>query len=394
MEGANDERGPRAMQEALERSIRRQVIFWSAAIVLFCLVLWVLGDTLLPFIAGMALAYFLDPVADFLERRGMSRLVATSTILISFVLVFVLALLLLVPILVRQSIDLIANLPQWIEKLQELVRSFDLSFLERFWGQEKSVLQNNAGELVKQGASWFGTVVSGIWQSGQAIISIASLLVITPVVAFYLLYDWDNMVDKLDNLLPRDHRATIHGLVEEIDAAVAGFVRGQGTLCLILGLFYATALTVVGLNFGLVIGLVAGMISFIPFVGSIVGFTLSVGVALVQFWPDWIPIALVMGVFFIGQFLEGNILQPKLVGSRVRLHPVWVMFALLVFGALFGFAGLLVAVPAAAVIGVIVRFAISRYKESELYHGHAAVLARTERPPRRVGKRPPEDRVP
>jgi predicted PurR-regulated permease PerM len=310
------------------------------------------------------------------------------------VLVFVLALLLVVPILVRQSIDLVANLPQWIEKLQALVQSFDLSFLERFWGQEKSVLQNNAGELVKQGASWFGTVVAGIWQSGQAIISIASLLVITPVVAFYLLYDWDNMVDKLDNLLPRDHRATIHGLIEEIDATVAGFVRGQGTLCLILGLYYATSLTLVGLNFGLVIGLVAGMISFIPFVGSIVGFTLSVGVALVQFWPDWIPIAIVAGIFFFGQFLEGNVLQPKLVGSRVRLHPVWVMFALLVFGALFGFAGLLVAVPAAAVIGVIVRFAISRYKESELYHGHAAVLARTERPPRRVGKRPPENRAP
>ncbi len=382
------------MQDELERSIRRQAIFWSAAIVLFCLVLWVLGNTLLPFIAGMALAYFLDPVADFLERRGMSRLVATSTILISFVLVFVLALLLVVPILVRQSIDLVANLPQWIEKLQALVQSFDLSFLERFWGQEKSVLQNNAGELVKQGASWFGTVVAGIWQSGQAIISIASLLVITPVVAFYLLYDWDNMVDKLDNLLPRDHRATIHGLIEEIDATVAGFVRGQGTLCLILGLYYATSLTLVGLNFGLVIGLVAGMISFIPFVGSIVGFTLSVGVALVQFWPDWIPIAIVAGIFFFGQFLEGNVLQPKLVGSRVRLHPVWVMFALLVFGALFGFAGLLVAVPAAAVIGVIVRFAISRYKESELYHGHAAVLARTERPPRRVGKRPPENRAP
>jgi predicted PurR-regulated permease PerM len=382
------------MQEALERSIRRQAIFWSAAIVLFCLVLWVLGNTLLPFIAGMALAYFLDPVADFLERRGMSRLVATSTILISFVLVFMLALLLVVPIMVRQSIDLLNNLPQWIERLQAVVRSFDLSFLERFWGQEKSVLQDNAGELVKQGASWLGTVMAGLWQSGQAIISIASLLVITPVVAFYLLYDWDNMVDKLDNLLPRDHRETVHQLVAEIDAAVAGFVRGQGTLCLILGLFYATALTLVGLNFGLVIGLLAGMISFIPFVGSIVGFTLSVGVALVQFWPDWIPIAMVAGIFFLGQFLEGNILQPKLVGSRVRLHPVWVMFALLVFGALFGFTGLLIAVPAAAVIGVIVRFAISRYKESELYHGHAAVLARTERPPRRVGKRPPENRVP
>jgi predicted PurR-regulated permease PerM len=164
--------------------------------------------------------------------------------------------------------------------------------------------------------------------------------------------------------------------MREIDETVAGFVRGQGTLCLVLGLYYATALTIAGLNFGLVIGLVAGMISFIPFVGSIVGFLLSVGVASVQFWPDWIPIAVVIGIFFFGQFLEGNILQPKLVGSRVRLHPVWVMFALIVFGALFGFTGLLIAVPTAAVIGVIVRFATARYLDSELYRGHEAVIAR------------------
>lgn len=364
------------MREALERSIRRQALFWAVAIILFCLVLYILGNTLMPFIAGMALAYFLDPVADFLERRGLSRLIATSVILIALVLFFVFALLLVVPILVRQTADLASYLPQWLEQLQERVRSWDFSFFERFWGQEKSVLQNNAGEIVKQGAGWIGTVVSGLWQSGQAFFSIASLLVITPVVAFYLLYDWDNMVSRLDDLLPRDHRETIHRLMGEIDAAVAGFVRGQGTLCLVLGLFYATALTLAGLNFGLVIGLVAGAISFIPFVGSIIGLLLSVGVALVQFWPDWTSIAIVAGIFFFGQFVEGNILQPYLVGSQVRLHPVWVMFSLIVFGALFGFTGLLVAVPTAAAIGVIVRFAAERYLESELYHGHSAIAAR------------------
>jgi predicted PurR-regulated permease PerM len=365
------------MKEALERSIRRQAMFWTIAIILFCLVLYVLGNTLMPFIAGMALAYFLDPVADFLERHGLPRLAATSIILIALLLVFVLALLVFVPIVVRQTAGLLSNLPQWIEQLQIVVSSWDFSFLERFWGQEKAVLQNNAGELVKQGASWIGTLAAGLWQSGQAFFSIASLMIITPVVAFYLLYDWDNMVEWLDHLLPRDHRETILRLAGEIDEAVAGFVRGQGTLCLVMGLFYATALTVAGLNFGLVIGLVAGAISFIPFVGSIVGFLLSVGVALVQFWPDWVPIAIVAGIFFFGQFLEGNILQPYLVGSRVRLHPVWVMFSLIVFGALFGFTGLLVAVPTAAAIGVIVRFATERYLESELYHGHSAVIART-----------------
>jgi len=194
---------------------------------------------------------------------------------------------------------------------------------------------------------------------------------VTPVVAFYLLYDWDRMVAKIDSWLPRDHRETIHTILADIDNAVAGFVRGQGTLCLVLGLFYGVALTIAGLNFGLLIGLFAGFISFIPYVGSITGFLLSVGVAVVQFWPDWTPIAVIAGIFLVGQFLEGNVLQPKLVGEQIGLHPVWVMFALFAFGALFGFTGLLIAVPVSAAIGVVVRFALGRYLESDLYHGHS-----------------------
>jgi predicted PurR-regulated permease PerM len=252
-----------------------------------------------------------------------------------------------------------------------------------FLGDEAAFIQENVGTLVKQGASWIGTVLSGVWASGQALLSILSLLVITPVVAFYLLLDWDRMVAKVDNLLPRDHRDAIHGILVDIDTAVAGFVRGQGTLCLVLGLFYGISLTLAGLNFGLLIGLFAGFISFIPYVGSITGLILSVGVALVQFWPDWIPVAIVAGIFFAGQFLEGNILQPKLVGERVGLHPVWVMFALFAFGALFGFTGLLVAVPAAAAIGVVVRFALARYKDSELYNGKDAIIRKASQSARR-----------
>ncbi len=151
-------------------------------------------------------------------------------------------------------------------------------------------------------------------------------------------------------------------------------MRGQGTLCLILGVMYGVGLTLTGLNFGILIGLFAGLISFIPYVGSMVGLVLAVGVAFVQFWPDYIYVFLTLVVFFSGQFIEGNILQPKLVGKSVGLHPVWLMFALFAFGALFGFVGLLVAVPAAAAVGVLVRFALSRYLESDLYHGHAANL--------------------
>jgi predicted PurR-regulated permease PerM len=177
------------------------------------------------------------------------------------------------------------------------------------------------------------------------------------------------MIQRFDALMPRDQVATVRMLAREIDRAMAGFVRGQGTVCLVLGVFYALSLSLIGLNFGFLIGCIAGVIGFIPFVGSIVGFVLSVGVALFQFWPDWPWIVGVAGIFAFGQFLEGNFLQPRLVGGSVGVHPVWLMFALFAFGALFGFVGLLLAVPATAAIGVLVRFAIGRYEHSNLYRG-------------------------
>jgi predicted PurR-regulated permease PerM len=192
-----------------------------------------------------------------------------------------------------------------------------------------------------------------------------------PVVAFYLLYDWDRMVARADALLPRQHAETIRSLIAEISDVIAGFVRGQGLLCLFLGVFYAAGLVIIGLNFGLLIGLGAGLLSFIPYVGTILGFVIAVTVAFVQFSPDWIWIAATVGVFVLGQFIEGNILQPRLLGGRVGLHPVWLMFALFAFGYLFGFVGLLIAVPAAAAIGVLVRFAVRRYLASPLYAGDA-----------------------
>jgi predicted PurR-regulated permease PerM len=174
--------------------------------------------------------------------------------------------------------------------------------------------------------------------------------------------------------VPRDQVRIVRELAHEMDRSVAGFIRGQGSLCLILGIYYAVGLSLVGLNFGLLIGFVAGMISFIPYIGSLIGMVMAIGVALVQFWPDFPWIIAVAAVFFSGQFIEGNILQPKLVGHSVGLHPVWLMFALFAFGALFGFVGLLIAVPAAAVVGVLVRFALSRYLDSDIYYGRSVDL--------------------
>ena len=350
-------------------AFRRQLLFWIGVAVVFVVFLLMFRSILLPFVAGMILAYFLDPIADRLERLGLSRTVATTVIVIGFVLVFVLALMLFIPVLAAQLFDFIERIPGYVTRLQELIAGIDPGWLRETVGFDPASIRDNLGGLVSQGASFLSGLFTGIWNSGRTLIDLAGLFVVTPVVAFYMLLDWDRMVAKVDSWVPRDHVHTVRRLALEIDRSVAGFVRGQGTLCLILGTFYAVALTLVGLNFGLLIGLFAGLISFIPYIGSLVGLVLSVGVALVQFWPDWPWIVAVIVIFQAGQFVEGNILQPKLVGRSVGLHPVWLMFALFAFGALFGFVGLLIAVPAAAAVGVLVRFAIERYLQSPMYRG-------------------------
>lgn len=214
--------------------------------------------------------------------------------------------------------------------------------------------------------------------SAMSLFNVLMLVVLVPVITFYLLMDWDHMVARIDALLPRDHAPVIRQLASDIDKTLASFIRGQGTVCLILGIFYAVALMLVGLNFGLVAGAIAGALTFIPYVGALVGGALSIGLALFQFWGEWYWIAAVAGIFAIGQFFEGNILTPNLVGSSIGLHPVWLIFALTAFGTLFGFVGMLVAVPVAAAIGVLARFAIDRYQGSRLYRGLSDPAPRPE----------------
>ncbi|MGK6312800.1 AI-2E family transporter [Neorhizobium sp. DT-125] len=365
-------------------SLRRHILFWIGALAILVLFLWFFRSILLPFVAGMALAYFLDPVADWLQRRGLSRLMATVVILVCFVLVFALSLMLVIPIVINQFTEFAAALPGYISQLQEIISSPETSFLPDWIGAQIDTVKQNFSEVLSQGAGFVGSLLAQIWNSGKAIVDVVSLLIVTPVVAFYILLDWDRMVSKVDSWVPRDQIDTVRQIAREMDESVAGFIRGQGSLCLILGIFYAVGLSLVGLNFGLLIGFVSGMISFVPYIGSLVGLVLSVGVAFVQFWPDYPWIVAVAGVFFVGQFIEGNILQPKLVGQSVGLHPVWLMFALFAFGAMFGFVGLLIAVPAAAVVGVLVRFALSRYLDSDIYYGRAATLPWEEAPPPRA----------
>lgn len=350
--------------------IRRQAAFWLLAAAVFIAFLYVFSSILLPFLAGMILAYFLDPVADWFERLGLSRLAATIVILVGFLLVFIIAMMIVVPVLASQLADFIGRLPDYFSRLQTLITQFDPGWLEKNIGVDPASLRESLSSLLSQGTTFLASLFQSIWSSGKTLIDIAGLFVVTPVVAFYMLLDWDRMVAKVDSWVPRDHVGTVRRLATDINRSTAGFVRGQGSVGLIMGVSYAIALTLVGLNFGLLIGLFAGLIGFIPYVGSLVGLVLSVGVAVVQFWPEWQWIAVVVGIFFAGQMIEGNVLQPKLVGDRVGLHPVWLMFALFAFGYLFGFVGLLIAVPAAAAFAVLVRFALERYLASPVYRGN------------------------
>jgi predicted PurR-regulated permease PerM len=354
------------------RSLRRQIFFWLVVLAFFIVFLWLFSSILLPFVAGMALAYFLDPVADRLERIGLSRMMATSLILLSFIVLLALALIIVIPLLATQAADFAVKVPGYITSLQQLIADTNSHYVPAWLKGQMGNLKDNLSKFVGEGASFIAGLFVQLWASGKALIDVLSLFIITPVVAFYILLDWDNMVAKIDSWVPRDYVQTVRHLAGQMNEAIAGFVRGQGTICIVLALFYGIALSLVGLNFGLLIGIVAGAVSFIPYVGSLLGLVLSVGVALVQFWPNYPWVLLIAGIFFFGQILDGYVLQPKLVGEKVGLHPVWLMFALLAFGALFGFVGLMVAVPASASIAVLVRYAISRYLESDLYHGGAA----------------------
>ena len=344
--------------------VRKQAQYWGIALAIFLFVLWLLGDAILPFVMGGAIAYFLDPLADWLQRHGLSRLWATVVITVLMLLTFVFLVLLVVPVVVNQATALVNAAPQIANNLQ-------LFLLERFpWAMEEdSILRRSLSDLGEAIRARGGELLNSVLYSVGSLVNVIVLLVIVPVVAFYLLMDWDHVVERVDALLPREHAPTIRRLAREIDATLAGFVRGQGTVCLILGTYYALALMAVGLQFGIVVGLLAGLLTFIPYVGAIVGGVLSVGLALFQFWGDWVWIIAVWAIFQSGQFVEGNLLTPKLVGGSVGLHPVWVIFALSAFGALFGFLGLLVAVPMAAVLGVLARFGVEQYQQSALYRG-------------------------
>ncbi|MET4806476.1 AI-2E family transporter [Limibacillus sp. MBR-115] len=344
----------------------KQMRVWLIGAAVFIALLFLLRGVLLPFVAGMGVAYLLDPVCDRLERMGLSRTLATVLVMAVSLVVFILFLLLLAPLIVSQFLDFLAQLPKIVDSLRAQVENLMALLRDRLDPETLSQLRESLRGSVSSGVAWMTDLLGGVLSGGVALINLLSLLFITPIVAFYLLRDWDVMVSRIDDYLPRRHRDTIRDLVRQADETLAGFVRGQAAVCFVLGLFYMIGLVVLGLEFGFVVGLLAGLLTFIPYVGSLTGLVLSVGLAIAQFDEPW-RIAAVAILFFVGQAVEGNYLTPKLVGERTGLHAVWVIFALLAGGALFGFLGVLLALPVTAVIGVLVRFGLQRYRQSALF---------------------------
>lgn len=351
-------------------TIERRGLIWLGIALVSVVFVYELRAALPPFLAGMAVAYLLDPLADRLEVVGCPRTAAVLIILGSFLAILIVVAVLLFPVLQAQIIELVARLPGYIQKIRDLAQPIFERLQSSLSEDEVARLRSAAGNVAGDMVGWMGQVVSGLWSGGLAIFNALSLVVIMPVVAFYLLRDWDRIVAHVDSLLPRDAAETIREQVREIDNRLSGFVRGQASVCLALGTWYAVGLTLVGLDFGVLVGVGAGLISFVPYLGTALGLIVGLGLALAQF-ETWLPIGMVAAVFATGQILEGYVLTPRLVGERVGLHPVWVLFALMAGGALLGFTGVLLAVPAAAVIGVLVRFAVARYLQSPLYGSRA-----------------------
>lgn len=348
-------------------SREQRIAFWLLGLISTGFLLHLLSDVLMPFVVGMAIAYFFDPVADRLERAGLSRTLATSVILLGFFVIATSIVVLLFPMLQKQILAAIALVPQIVDRLREIIQplldQMRADFTADTVSNMKEAVGNYAGTILKG----LSGVVSGVLSGGAAVLNLLSLLLITPLVAFYLLRDWDDIVAKIDGWLPRSSADTIREQVKKIDETLAGFVRGQASVCLVLAVIYAVGLTFAGLKAGLLIGIAAGLLAIVPYIGAAVSFVIGVGLAIAQFHTDWVSILIVGAVFIFGQTMESYFLTPKLVGGRVGLSPIWIIFAMLAGGSLFGLTGVLIALPVAAIAGVLVRFGIDQYLDSDFY---------------------------
>jgi predicted PurR-regulated permease PerM len=341
-------------------TVARPTAFWITIAVIALVMLVLLHEILLPFAVGMALAYLLVPAVDRLERAGINRSLAALMLVLLLAACFVGLVLVMLPALVGELRFFIEEFPRYVTRVQSLAADTSRPWLHQVMGQELRIEESVTHTVTAMGSAWLDDLVRSAWSGGKALLSLLSLLVVVPIVSIYLLIDWDGMIATIDGWVPAKHRDDVRAIGREIHDTVAGFVRGQIVICLILAVFYAGALKVTGLNHAILIGLTAGLISFVPYLGLGVGFVVAACVAIAQFWPDWTPLAVVAGIFLLGETIADYVLSPRIIGTRVKLNPVWLMFALFAFGYLFGFVGLLVAIPLAASLGVVLRFAMRK----------------------------------
>jgi predicted PurR-regulated permease PerM len=353
--------------------VERQVLFWLSAAIVVVLLISLLRGIILPFVAGIVIAYFLNPAADRLTQWGMPRGVVAALIVAAFGCIIIAALVFLVPLLLTQAQQFAVALPEEVSRLRALLEAWAREQLGAHYPEFAASLDRGSQTIADNWASLAGTVANSVWNQGRALFNLLSLLLVTPLVVFYVLIDWHRMLAKIDSWLPRDHAPTIRRLANDVNDAVSAFIRGQGTVCMVLGLYYALTLGLMGLRYGLLVGIATGVLSFIPFVGWALGFITAMIIATVQFWPDAVPILTVVAIFTGAQLLDAGFLSPNIVGSKIGLHPVWLIFALFVFSYMFGFVGVLVAVPIAAAIAVLVRFALQVYLGSPMYRGESAL---------------------
>ena len=364
-----------------ERKRQKQALFWFTLAVLFVLAVLTLQEILLPFVAGLVIAYALNPLADRIERLGLGRLLASLLIVLLLLVVFVVVLVFLVPLLVSQAEQLLSSIPGELERLRPIFDEWARARLGSQYAEISAALDEAFANIGANWTSYAAPVLQSLWDRGQAIIDFISLVLITPIVVFYLLVDWPQMMVRLGDWLPRDHEVTLRRLAGEMDAAIGAFIRGQGIVCLVLGTIYTVGLTLIGLQYGLLIGIATGVMSFVPVVGTVLGLITASIVAVIQGWPDLTLLGFVVLIFGIDQALEAGFLSPRVVGPKVGLHPVALIFALFVFSYLFGFVGVLVAVPMAAAIGVLIRFGLRLYLASPIYKGGRQDDAEAERVP-------------
>lgn len=346
---------------------------WQIWLGIILLGLFIYGTRgiLLPFVAGFAFAYLLDPVTDRIERLGVARWAATALVLAVFFLGIAAIVVALIPMVQAQFLGIIESLPRYIAALRPLIdetiqRLADSLSLEAPGGSEGVTTR-----LIETAFDNAGRWIGNIFTQTFALFNLLSLLIISPVVAFFMLRDWDLIIAKIDSWLPSDHAATIRSLARQIDDALAGFVRGQTVVVVIMGTLYAIGWSLAGLNYSLILGILAGVLAYVPFVGALFAALIAMLVGFGQFGADFGALAAIFGVFVVVQLLEGTVFTPRLIGSHVGLHPVWVLFAIFAGGQLLGFVGVLISLPVAAATGVLVRFVVDRYLDSDLHLGNS-----------------------